>query len=95
MAKRIQCIALLIIIVFAGCVREDPETTPLILLKTGAAFTADGSEVPPGGVLRFGLSVSGGGGAITNLVVKGSLTVWLSLKLTKACISVTGDLTPP
>ncbi|MBK7488525.1 MAG: hypothetical protein IPI74_01640 [Bacteroidales bacterium] len=70
MAKRIQCIALLIIIVFAGCVREDPETTPLILLKTGAAFTADGSEVPPGGVLRFGLSVSGGGGAITNLVVK-------------------------
>lgn len=70
MAKRIQCIALLIIIAFAGCVKDDPETTPLILIKTGGTFTADGSAVAPGGALRFGLSVSGGGGAITNLVVK-------------------------
>lgn len=70
MAKRIQCFALLIIIALAGCVKDNPGTTPLILLKSGGAFTADGSAVAPGGALRFGLSVSGGGGAITNLVVK-------------------------
>src|SRR5690606_3255525 len=70
MAKRIQCFALLIIIGLAGCVKDNPGTTPLILLKSGGAFTADGSAVAPGGALRFGLSVSGGGGAITNLVVK-------------------------
>lgn len=70
MAKRIQSIALLIIIAFAGCVKDNPETTPLVLLKSGGAFTADGSAVAPGGPLRFGLSVSGGGGAITNLVIK-------------------------
>lgn len=70
MAKRIQSIALLIIIAFTGCVEDNPETTPLILLKSGGLFTNDGSAVAPGGTLRFGLSVSGGGGAITNLVVR-------------------------
>lgn len=70
MAKRIRSIALLIIIAFAGCAENEPETTPLILIRSGGAFTADGSAVAPGGALRFGLSVSGGSGAITNLIVK-------------------------
>jgi len=70
MLKRVQTIALLFVLAAAGCVPEEPETTPLVLLKSGSEFIADGSAVAPGGVLRFGLSVSGGGGAITNLVVK-------------------------
>ncbi|MCU0459796.1 MAG: hypothetical protein MUE37_12005 [Bacteroidales bacterium] len=70
MAKLGQAIALLIVIAFTGCGKEESETTPLILLRSGSEFTADGSAVAPGGSLRFGISVSGGGGAITNLVVK-------------------------
>jgi len=70
MTRLIQTVAILAVLVFTGCSGEDPETTPLILLKSGGLFTADGSAVAPGGTLRFGLSVSGGGGAITNLVVK-------------------------
>ena len=61
---------LLILLVFAGCTPDEKETTPLVLLRTGSAFTADGTAVATGGVLRFGLSISGGGGAITNLVVR-------------------------
>jgi hypothetical protein len=61
---------LLLLLVLAGCTPEEPETTPLVLLKGGGTYTADGSAVAPGGTLRFGLSVSGGGGAITNLVVR-------------------------
>lgn len=70
MTRLIRVIALLVVLVFTGCGAEEPETTPLILLKSGGIFTANGSAVAPGGGLRFGLSVSGGGGAITNLVVK-------------------------
>lgn len=70
MVKRIPVILLLIILAATGCDTEEPETSPLILLKSGNEFTADGSAVAPGGTLRFGISVSGGGGAITNLVVR-------------------------
>jgi hypothetical protein len=70
MRRLTQAVGLLIILVFSGCGKEEPETTPLVLLKQGGEFTADGSAVAPGGTLRFGISVSGGGGAITNLVVK-------------------------
>jgi hypothetical protein len=42
-----------------------------VLLKGGGAFTRlTVRQWHPGGTLRFGLSVSGGGGAITNLVVR-------------------------
>ncbi|MHC1731361.1 MAG: hypothetical protein AB9888_04870 [Bacteroidales bacterium] len=61
---------LLLLMVLAGCTPDEHQTTPLVLLRTGSLFTADGSAVAPGGTLRFGLSVSGGGGAITNLVVR-------------------------
>ncbi|MGE5348607.1 MAG: hypothetical protein ACM3NP_04920, partial [Actinomycetota bacterium] len=70
MVKLTQAVALLIVLAFTGCGKEEPETTPLILLMSGSEFTADGSAVAPGGSLRFGITVSGGGGAITNLVVK-------------------------
>lgn len=70
MLKRVQTIALLFVLAAAGCVPEEPVTTPLVLLRSASEFTADGSVVAPGGSLRFGLSVSGGGGAITNLVVR-------------------------
>lgn len=70
MVKLTQAVALLIVLAFTGCGKEEPETTLLILLMSGSEFTADGSAVAPGGSLRFGITVSGGGGAITNLVVK-------------------------
>ena len=70
MLLRITATVLLLVVALAGCTPEDPETTPLVLLKGGGTYTADGSAVAPGGTLRFGLSVSGGGGAITNLVVR-------------------------
>lgn len=70
MLLRLKAVVLLPLLVLAGCTPEEPETTPLVLLKVGGTYTADGSAVAPGGTLRFGLSVSGGGGAITNLVVR-------------------------
>lgn len=70
MLLRLKAAVLLLLLVLAGCTPEEPETTPLVLLKGGGTYTADGSAVAPGGTLRFGLSVSGGGGAITNLVVR-------------------------
>lgn len=70
MARSFRALILLLVLILTGCGTEEPETTPLILLKAGGVFTADGSAVAPGGTLRFGLSVSGGGGAITNLVVR-------------------------
>jgi len=65
-----KVVVLLLLMVLAGCTPDEHQTTPLVLLRTGSLFTADGSAVAPGGTLRFGLSVSGGGGAITNLVVR-------------------------
>jgi hypothetical protein len=70
MLLRVKAAVLLPLLMLAGCTPEEPETTPLVLLKGGSTYTADGSAVAPGGTLRFGLSVSGGGGAITNLVVR-------------------------
>ncbi|MDX9728996.1 MAG: hypothetical protein RBT50_07010 [Bacteroidales bacterium] len=70
MLLRLKAAVLLPLLMLAGCTPEEPETTPLVLLKGGGTYTADGSAVAPGGTLRFGLSVSGGGGAITNLVVR-------------------------
>lgn len=69
MLFRVKAAVLILLLALAGCTPEEEETTPLVLLRTGSAYTADGSAVAPGGALRFGLSVSGGGGAITNLVV--------------------------
>lgn len=70
MLLRIRATVLLLVVALAGCTPEETETTPLVLLRSGSSYTADGSAVAPGGALRFGLSVSGGGGAITNLVVR-------------------------
>lgn len=70
MPLRILSIALFAFLVISGCGGEEPETTPLILLRTGSEFTPDGATVAPGASMKFGLSVSGGGAAITNLVVR-------------------------
>ncbi len=69
MVRRTPALAIFIILAVFGCVPDETETTPLILLKTGSGYTADGSAVSPGASLRFGVSVSGGGAAITNIVV--------------------------
>jgi hypothetical protein len=70
MLLRLKAAAFLVLLVLVRCTPEEQGTTPLVLLKGGSTYTADGSAVSPGGILRFGLSVSGGGGAITNLVVR-------------------------
>lgn len=70
MLLRFKAAVLIFLLALACCTPTEQETTPLVLLRTGSAFTADGSAVAPGGALRFGLSVSGGGGAITNFVVR-------------------------
>jgi len=48
----------------------EPETFPFIIFKTGSGFIKDGSAVPPGGTVKIGISATGGGAAITNLVVR-------------------------
>ncbi len=55
---------------FSGCESEEPETTPFIIIKTGSGLMTDGATVSPGGTMKFGISATGGGGVITNLVVK-------------------------
>ena len=63
-------IAVFTIAFLSGCDKE--KTTgypPVLILKPGSQYTSDGSYVPVGGKLVFGLSVSGSGAAITNLRV--------------------------
>jgi hypothetical protein len=43
---------------------------PFMLIKQGADYTADGSRIPVGGQMKFGISVVGGGAAITYLRIK-------------------------
>jgi len=57
-------------LLLAGCESDNPETNPFIIIKAGSGLIADGSTVSSGGTMRFGISASGGGGVITNLVVK-------------------------
>lgn len=70
MANNRPVLFLFMVLLIAGCSEELPETYPFILLKTGSGLMTDGSTVPPGGSMRFGITATGGGGIITNLVVK-------------------------
>jgi len=61
----------LIVAFLNGCSKDElPGYPPVIILKPGSQYTYDGSYVPLGGKLTFGLSVSGSGFAVTNLRVK-------------------------
>jgi|WetSurMetagenome_2_1015567.scaffolds.fasta_scaffold05443_3 hypothetical protein len=58
-----------LVLLFWGCESEDTETHPFIIMKTGTGLIIDGAYVSPGGSMKFGISATGGGGAITDLVV--------------------------
>ena len=62
----------LLVLSLTCCTSEIPEggTNPFIIIKSSTGLMTDGGSVPPGGTLRFGISATGGGGVITNLVVK-------------------------
>lgn len=72
MPDRTFIILFLLASLFTACtpMEPEPETFPFIIFKTGSGFIADGSAVAPGGTVKIGISATGGGAAITNLVVK-------------------------
>jgi hypothetical protein len=71
MRNRVVLVIFLILgLYISGCVSEEPETNPFIIMKIGNGLITDGSTVSPGGTMKFGISATGGGGTITNLVVK-------------------------
>jgi len=70
----------------------EPETFPFIIFKTGSGFIADGSSVPPGGTVKIGISATGGGAAITNLVVKREADGVVSTEADRGMYIVSGGL---
>lgn len=48
----------------------DDNPPPLMIFKNGAGYMTEGSYVAPGALMKFGISATGGGSVITNLVVK-------------------------
>lgn len=72
MSNRVFLFLFLLASFIAGCTPIDPEpgTFPFIIFRTGAGFISDGASVPPGTAMHFGITATGGGGAITNLVVR-------------------------
>jgi hypothetical protein len=67
----IQRIAFLVFIMFfVGCSKtEEERIKPMIVMKTGD-FTVDGSSVPVGGKLSFGITAIEGSAPITNLRIR-------------------------
>lgn len=64
------CFSLLLLSLGCTSTLPEKETNPFIIFKTGNGFVTDGSLVSPGATMKFGISATGGGGAITDLVIK-------------------------
>lgn len=63
----------LLLLIILGCSKaEQPSLKPIIIMKTGS-YTVNGSKVPPGGRLSFGITASGGGATLTNLLIRRKL----------------------
>jgi hypothetical protein len=76
-----------------ACTQEDTSYEgPFIILKTGDQYTDDGTRVPVGGQLRFGLSAAGGGAVITNLRVRRIIGSGTITELDKGMYISTGGL---
>jgi hypothetical protein len=60
----------LLLMLTAGCKKDENPTPPAIRLFTGTEYTPAGDTVAVGGKLRFGISASANGANITNFVVK-------------------------
>jgi len=69
---RIPLSVLPLLFLVSSCtpVEPEPDTNPFLIFKTGSGFLTNGTAIAPGGTLKFGISGTGGGAAITNLVVK-------------------------
>lgn len=66
-------ILVLLLFFAAGCSKTSETTVkPLLVLKTGT-FTINGSEVPVGGKLSFGITATGGSAPLTNLIIRRQL----------------------
>ncbi len=60
----------LISVLIQGCESSIPESDPFIIIKKGSGLLTDGAYVSPGGRMQFGITATGGGAAITDLVVR-------------------------
>lgn len=59
-----------VLAIVTACEKIEPTLNkPLVALKTGE-YTADGSEVPVGGKLTFGITATEGSAPLTNIVIK-------------------------
>jgi hypothetical protein len=75
------------------CTQEETtDQLPFILLKQGDEFTQDGARVPVGGQMKFGISVVGGGAAITNLRIKRITENAIITELDKGLYVATGGI---
>ena len=82
-----------LIITTVSCKKDKDPAPPTIMLISGSEYTATGDTVAVGGKLRFGMSASGPGANITNLVVKkvmpdGSIKVVLDSGLNSTGFSI-------
>lgn len=54
-----------IIGLLSSCTKEESLSKTFLLLKTGSNYTADGSHIPQGGIIRIGVLASGAGSPLT------------------------------
>ena len=92
--RRLRVIFLTAVIglLLAGCESDDPETNPFIIIKAGSGLITDGTTVSPGGTMNFGILATGGGGAITNIVVKRNADGRVITELDRGVFYTTGGL---
>jgi hypothetical protein len=64
---RMQLVTFIVMMlgVISSCTKDDNASKTFLLLKTGVAYTADGSEIPEGGTIKIGVLSSGGGSPLT------------------------------
>jgi hypothetical protein len=59
-----------VLAIVTACEKTEPAVSkPFVALKTGE-FTADGTEVPVGGKLTFGITATEGSAPLTNIVIR-------------------------
>lgn len=85
-------IVVVISLFFQCCENESPDTNPFIVIKTAGGLITDGTYVSPGGKMVFGIIATGGGGAITDLVVKRSADGVVVTEVDKGMYITTGGL---
>jgi WD40 repeat protein len=91
--KSFFAILCVLLMTLTNCTEEETtDQLPFILLNQGDEYTADGDWIPVGGQLKFGLSVVGGGAAITDLRVKRILEDEIVTELDKGMYIPTGGL---